>query len=111
MAQRTRFDEPQPGYEEQVFFHYPIPDSDGYAQAILFNSELNFGVQLRWLADTMPVLTEWKMIGAGEYVCGLEPATHAMAAWAELEKQGLPRILAPGESVQYELTFKMIEGI
>jgi hypothetical protein len=34
-----------------------------------------------------------------------------MAAWAELEKQGLPRILAPGESVQYELTFKMIEGI
>lgn len=111
MAQRTRFDEPQPGYEEQVFFHYPVVDSDGYAQAILFNPEIQFGVQLRWLAETMPVLTEWKMIGVGEYVCGLEPATHAMATWEDLEKQGLPRILAPGECVNYELRFKMIEGI
>jgi galactose mutarotase-like enzyme len=111
MAERNRFDEPQPGYEEQVFFHYPVVDSEGYAQAVLFNPEQHIGVQLRWIADVMPVLTEWKMIGRGEYVCGLEPATHAMASWEDLEKKGLPRTLAPGEAVQYKLTLKMIESI
>ncbi|MFN2303117.1 MAG: aldose 1-epimerase family protein [Anaerolineales bacterium] len=111
IADRNRFDEPQLNYEEQVFFHYPVIEPDGYAQAVLFNPELNFGVRLRWLADTMPVLTEWKMIGTGEYVCGLEPATHAMATWADLEKQGLPRRLAPREEIRYELTLSVIENI
>ena len=111
MAERNHFDEPQPGYEEQVFFHYPVIDQDGYAQATLFNPELHFGVQLRWLGEVMPVLTEWKMIGTGEYVCGLEPATQAMATWEDWEKQGLPRKLAPGEEIQYELRIKIIENI
>ena len=107
----ARFDQPQPGYEEQVFFHYPRVDPDGYAQAKLINPNLQFGIQLRWLAESMPVLTQWKMMGSGEYVCGLEPATHAMAPWEELEEKGLPRTLAPCEEVQYELSLKIIENI
>ena len=32
----------------------------------------------RLVAAELPVLAHWKMTGEGEYVCGLEPSTHAM---------------------------------
>jgi len=110
LADHTRFDEPIPGYEEQVFFHHPKVDLEGFAQASLFNPDLNLGIQVRWHAATMPVMTEWKMIGAGEYVCGLEPTTHALAPWEELAEKGLPRTLQPGETVKYELQLSIIDN-
>lgn len=105
----TSFEVPQPGYEEQVFFHYPRISPDGFAEARLINPDLSLGFRLRWLAETMPVLTQWKMMGQGEYICGLEPATHALAPYEALKKQDLPRVLAPGESVEYELTLEILE--
>jgi len=110
MAEHTHFEFPKAGYEEQVFFHYPVMDSSGFAEASLVNPELQLGIRLRWLAESMPVLTQWKMMGQGEYVCGLEPATHAMAPWDDLVKQGLPRTLQPGEEVHYELALDVIEN-
>ena len=109
LADRANFESPKSGYEEQVFFHYPKMDTAGFASAILFNPDLSFGIQLRWLAETMPVLTQWKMMGYGEYVCGLEPATHAMAPWEDLQDKGLPRKLAPGEAVDYELHLQILD--
>ena len=47
-------------------------------------------------------------MGAGEYVCGLEPATHAMAPWEALAERDLPRVLQPGESVKYDLNLNII---
>ncbi len=111
LAEYAQFESPKAGYEEQVFFHYPRVDSSGLAKAALFNPDLDFGVQLEWKADVMPVLTQWKMMGKGEYVCGLEPATHAMAPWEELAEKGLPRSLAPNESESYELTLEIIETL
>lgn len=108
LAQHTRFEDPVPGYEEQVFFHYPKVDGEGFAQAALVNPDLNLGILVRWSAETMPVMIEWKMLGAGEYVCGLEPATHALASWEELASKGLPRILQPGETVDYELQLSIL---
>ena len=109
LRQHASFEAPQPGYEEQVFFHYPRVNADGFAEAALVNQEHKLGIHLFWLAKTMPVLTQWKMMGQGEYVCGLEPATHALAPYEELVEHNLPRTLAPGESAQYELTLEILE--
>lgn len=111
LADHAQFETPQAGYEEEVFFHYPKVDSEGKSTVSLINPDMNFGIKLLWKADTMPVLTQWKMMGKGEYVCGLEPATHAMAPWEDLSKNGLPRSLEPGESVEYELTLKIIDNL
>lgn len=108
LPDHTRFQAPEAGYEEQVFFHTPRKDPDGTAVVELINPDLGFGVRLRWSAETLPVLTQWKMMGAGEYVCGLEPATHAMAPWKELTEKGLPNTLAPGEEVHYALDLNII---
>ena len=109
LTHHTSFEAPQPGYEEQVFFHYPRVDSDGFAEARLINPDIKLGIRLNWLAEMMPVLTQWKMMGQGEYVCGLEPATHALAPYEELVKHDLPRTLDPGEVAEYELNLEIEE--
>jgi hypothetical protein len=111
LANYDRFEPPTVGYKEKVFFHTPKVDSAGYATASLVNPELNLGIQLRLQAKHMPILTQWKMMGKGEYVCGLEPATHAMAPRDELSKKGLPAPLIPGEEVGYELQLSVMDNI
>jgi len=108
LVDHANFQEPEPGYEEQVFFHTPKKDAHGLATAALFNPDLDIGIRLHWTAETLPILTQWKMMGAGEYVCGLEPATHALAPWEMLADQHLPRTLQPGEEVSYELSLNII---
>lgn len=111
LANYDRFEMPTPGFKEQVFFHTPRVDPAGYANASLWNPDLKLGIHLRWLAKSMPILTQWKMMGQGEYVCGLEPATHAMAPREELSKKGLPTPLDPGEDAHYELQLSVIDNI
>ena len=99
-----RLEPPQDGYAEQVFFHEPRPDARGLSAAAVVNRRLEFGAFVRWRAAELPVLAQWKMMGPGEYVCGLEPSTHVMAPTRrELREQGLPRELAPGASVDLRL--------
>lgn len=99
-----RLEPPQDGYAEQVFFHEPRPDEGGLSAAAVVNRRLQLGAFVRWRAAELPVLAEWKMMGPGEYVCGLEPSTHVMASTRrELREQGLPRELEPGASLVLRL--------
>jgi hypothetical protein len=95
---------PRDGYAEQVFFHEPRSDAEGRAAAAVVNRALGFGAYVRWGAAELPVLAQWKMMGPGEYVCGLEPSTHVMAPTRqELREKGLLRELEPGASVDLRL--------
>ena len=99
-----RLETPRDGFAEQVFFHEPHADADGFAAAGIVNRSLDFGAFLRWRAAELPVLAQWKMMGPGEYVCGLEPSTHEMAPTRqELRERGLPRKLGPGARVELKL--------
>jgi galactose mutarotase-like enzyme len=104
LADHRRFGPPQKGFVEQVFFHEPWTDAGGFASAAIVNRALGFGAFARWRAAELPVLAHWKMTGEGEYVCGLEPSTHAMTqARREQRENGSLRDLAPGESVSFRL--------
>ena len=104
LADHLRFSPPTAGFAEQVFFHLPHVGSDGLASAAIVNRALGFGAFVRWRAAELPVLAHWKMTGEGEYVCGLEPSTHAMTKTRrEQRENGSLRDLAPGESVSFRL--------
>jgi galactose mutarotase-like enzyme len=103
LGKHTRFGLPEPDFQQQVFFHRPRPDASGYATATLLNHAINFGAFVRYREAELPVLTQWKNTGAGDYLCGLEPATNAEAPRAELRERGELRMLAPGEEVGYSL--------
>jgi Domain of unknown function (DUF4432) len=104
LADHLRFGPPQAGFAEQVFFHDPLADAVGFAGAAVVNRPLGFGAFVRWRAAELPVLAHWNMTGEGEYVCGLEPSTHAMAPTRREQRESSSmRELAPGESVSFLL--------
>jgi hypothetical protein len=104
LADHRRFPPPTPGFAEQVFFHEPSLDGEGFASAAVVNRALAFGAYVRWRAAELPVLAHWKMTGEGEYVCGLEPSTHVMTSTRrEQRENGSMRHLAPGEPVSFRL--------
>lgn len=98
-----RFEPPQLDYPEQVFFHRPRVDAQGFSQAAIVNGALQFGAYVRWRAAELPCLGQWKQMTAGEYVCALEPATVWETPRHQLRAEGRLRFLAPGEEVRYHV--------
>ena len=66
---------PQPSYEEQCFYHDIPADEDGFARISLFNPINSLRFTVAYLKEELPFFTQWKQMGQGEYVLGLEPAT------------------------------------
>jgi hypothetical protein len=100
---------PQPGYAERVYFHDMTPDDSGFVRAEIWNEQLKFGAYVGYRADTLPFFTQWKMMGAGTYVCGLEPSNAPLATRSELRERGLLPILEPGEAREFHLELGVME--
>ncbi len=68
-----QFSKPQTGFQEQVFYHTMKGDSAGITSATLQNKKLGIALTIKFNIAQLPYLTQWKMMGQGEYVLGLEP--------------------------------------
>jgi hypothetical protein len=95
-----RFQEPTSGYREQVFRHTL---SEGRVE--IYNPERALRLTLTYDTTTLPHLFQWKMMGQGAYVLGIEPAnSSAIQGRAKARETGDLVILQPGESRHYHLT-------
>jgi hypothetical protein len=107
LAEHDRFQPPTPGYQEQVFYHTPVTGPDGYAQAALVNRQFNdgqgIGAYIRFRTAELPRLVEWKMMGQGEYVVGLEPGTNWAGGRAAERAAGRLSYLEPGETRRFSV--------
>ena len=95
----NRFEDPTPGFSEQVYLHRPKADSQGYARAALVNRAMSFGAYVRFRRAELPQMIQWKMMGQGVYVVGLEPANCGVGGRSSDREQGVLRTLEPGEQV------------
>jgi len=92
---------PQPGYKEQCFYHDVPASPDGIATISLVNPALSLKLSISYRKAELPFLTQWKNLGEGEYVMGLEPANcHVEGLAAEKEKFKSLKTLQPGESFE-----------
>lgn len=112
LAQCCEFSKPLHGYREQVFYHDLQPDAEGLVEVRLVNPAFSagrgLGIALRYAKADYPIFVEWKMMGEGLYVVGLEPANcHVGGRCQEREMGSLP-VLAPGESRNYRLEVQLI---
>jgi hypothetical protein len=98
LATASQLTAPIPGYREQCFFHHPIPEPDGYATVRLVNRALPLTVAVHYDTRALPHLTQWKMMGQGEYVCGIEPANCRVMGRAAERAAGRLQTIAPGET-------------
>ncbi len=103
LREHTRFSRPLANIAEQVFVHQPRVNGDGFVQAAIVNRALNVGVYVRYRARELPYLWQWKLMGAGEYVCALEPTNHPAQKHKQLRAEGKLRMIEPAEEIQYQI--------
>jgi galactose mutarotase-like enzyme len=109
-AEATRFSAPQAGYKEQVYFHDLAAGAGGYAAALLHNPRMQLGIYVRYRQRELPRYIEWKMMGQGTYVIGMEPANCSVMGRAAERAAGTLQFLEPGEERRFLLQIGVLDG-
>lgn len=107
LADYAGFQMPQAGYQEQVFYHDLQADAGGQVEVRVYNPGFDqgrgLGVYWRYALADYPVLVEWKMMGEGAYVIGIEPANCHVEGRAAEQERGTLQVLQPLETRQYKI--------
>jgi hypothetical protein len=102
-----RFEAPTEDYAEQCFFLDLDVDHKGFVDVALVNRQFNnnqgIGVYLRYPKKELPRYTQWKMVGEGAYVVGMEPGNCLPEGRSSARKKGALQTLLPGEKVTFHL--------
>lgn len=59
---------------------------------------------------SLPYFSEWKMMGEGDYVVGMEPCNTKCMNRSDLRQQGLLPFLEPGETREIRLEIGVLSG-
>ncbi|MBL0745527.1 aldose 1-epimerase family protein [Chryseolinea lacunae] len=88
----------------------PVADSNGTWSCGVHNAKLGLAVALRFKKQQLPWLINWQHWAPGEYVSGIEPATHPPIGQAAARKQNTLIHLAPGERRHYDLELEVLDN-
>jgi hypothetical protein len=112
LADAGRGGPPTAGFREQVYHHQVAPGPDGWATAALVNRSFaggrDLGLAVRYRPEELPHLWQWRMLGQGAYVMGIEPANCGLAGRAEERRQGGLVVLDPGEERVHRLELRVL---
>lgn len=99
--QLGRFQAPTAGWREQVYRHTPRAQADGRAAVALVNRAFDngrgYGIVIRFDTAELPCYWQWKQLGEGAYVVGLEPNNAHWFGRAAARAAGTLPMLAPGQ--------------
>jgi hypothetical protein len=110
LANWMNFQVPTQGYQQQVFHHLPAADRDGKVVIELINPTLNLGLRWTYLRASLPDLFQWKQMGQGIYVLGVEPSNcSGMGGRAAARASGDLPFLKAGESRRYEIEIEVFD--
>jgi hypothetical protein len=106
----NKFHDPMPDASSEVFYHDTASDSDGIVTVAFINQKLPLGLYIRYRKDQLKNLVQWKMLGQGDYVVGIEPANcHVEGRVAERAK-GTLEFIARGEKRQFHLELGIVDS-
>jgi hypothetical protein len=94
---------PQAGFQEQVFNHKMKAGLDGITMVTLKNKKIGLALTIKFNTVTLPYLIQWKMMGQGEYVLGLEPSNVLLKNRKEMREENILPQLQPDESITNEI--------
>jgi hypothetical protein len=98
---------PQPGFAEQCYYHFY---NGKKGEAMIFNHKIGKGLSIRFDAEKLNVLTEWKMMGEKDYVLGLEPSNSKLEGRKTIREKGELKYLNPGEEQIFELDIELFDN-
>ena len=109
-ASFSRCQKPTPGYAEQVFYHNLRSDEAGNTCAALINPDREIGVAIHFNKKQLFNFTQWKQMGEGEYVMGMEPCNCYVGGRTDPRNEGIVEYLEPGEVRNFDLTIDVLSG-
>ena len=109
IADWAKMSDPIHGYAEELFFHEIPADVDGMARVSIVSQEANLKVTMAYDPTTLPVLNQWKQMGEGEYVTGLEPGNCVPIGQSGNKENGMLRMIQPGEEVKFVIQIEIEE--
>ena len=98
---------PQKGTEEQCYFH----KITGKGAAGLFQPSFGKGMVIEFDSRELDCFTQWKMMGYADYAMGFEPGNCYPTGTEELTRYQLMQGLSPGDTKQFQLSRKMVDGV
>jgi hypothetical protein len=114
VGQHTAFGPPQDGVREHVFEHRLREPDAAIASISVANPDHaptgGIAVTVSWDPRQLPRLWQWRMLRAGMYVTGLEPANCGLAGRPIERAAGSVRVLEPGESFRSGVTIRVRLG-
>ena len=85
-------------------------DDKGKTFSALINPKLSVGVAIKFDKSQLGRFTQWKQMGEGEYVLGLEPCNCPVEGRAKARKDGTLEFLKPGEKRKFDIEIQIIDG-
>lgn len=110
-ASYNRFQKPSPDYSEQVFYHNLKTDQKGDTCVALINKKLEIGVAIHFNKKQFFNFTQWKQMGEGEYVLGMEPCNCYVGGRLDPMNIKMMEYLEPGEIRNFDLTIELLNGV
>ncbi len=114
LATHNTCEAPIAGYQEQCFYHEMAADDAGYVTLMLVNRGLCEGAGLaayvRYRQAELPRFIQWKQVGVGAYVTGLEPANCYVEGRDKDRARGILQFLEPGEQREYVVELGVVTG-
>jgi hypothetical protein len=101
---------PQANWEARVVVHQLVADAEDWAYTALVNRALGLGVYVKQRPSQLPYLWQWKHLGPGVYVTGIEPANCFGRGRADDRQRGTLRFLNPGEQQDYRLEIGVLDS-
>lgn len=109
MSDWEHFHAPVAGYREQVFYHDLPADSAGWAAIGLVNPVLGLKLSVCFQKAGLSNLVEWKQMGQGAYVLGLEPGNCEVSGRSQERARGTLQYIQPGEQREFAVEIRMQE--
>lgn len=106
--QRKVMEKPQAGFQEECYV-YDVAETAGKAKIGIYNPDSKVGFTMSFSKETLPFLTEWKMMGEYEYVLGLEPGNAWPCGRKQMRENGELKFLEPGESIVTEIVLEFTD--
>lgn len=107
----SKCQKPTPHYQEQVFYHDLKADENGNTYAALLNPVIDLGVIIKFNKNELNNLTQWKQMGEGDYVMGIEPCNCHVGGRANERNSGTLQEIQPGEIKHFSIEIEIIEGV
>ena len=108
---RATFPAPADDFVEQVFCHGLTEQGASHVSASIVNPGFaqtdGIGLTVSWDPRQLPRMWQWRMLGPGMYLTGMEPANCGILGRAEEREMGSLQSLAPGEKRAFDVTIRV----